>query len=473
MANDVLFTPGETLAGKYRVECVIGSGGMGVVVAATHLELDQLVAMKFLLPRAAANPTFAERFTREARLAAKLRGEHVVRVMDVGTLGDGAPYMVMEYMEGDDLDRVLRTHGPLPFPVAIDYMVQACEGIAEAHDHGIVHRDLKPRNLFLSARPNGAPLVKVLDFGISKLTTPDGELSLTKTSDVMGSPNYMSPEQIRSARDVDPRSDIWSLGVVLYELLTGHVPFVAETITQLCSMILEQRPAPLTILRPDVPPALVAAVERCLAKDRAQRFPDVRALIAELSPFSATLAMGTTVRLSTSDVSPKARTVASSSERLLRGNGGKGGRTSVTWGETLGEPSGPAAPPNRTGVVLGVALVVAVLAGAGSVVLYRKSFARPKVPPTPPSSSVVFVEPVPAPPPPPPPDPAPPPPQTATAAAAPIPPTTRHGLPTPHPPPPPAPPPQAAPPPPPPPPPPPSPSPAPSASGYTGPSSRK
>jgi len=181
MANDVLFTPGETLAGKYRVERVIGSGGMGVVVAARHLELDQIVAIKFLLPRAATNPTFAERFTREARLAAKLRGEHVVRVMDVGTLENGAPFMVMEYLHGEDLDHVLRTQGPLPFPMAVDYMVQACEAIAEAHDHGIVHRDVKPRNLFLSARPNGAPLVKVLDFGISKLTGPDGgDMSLTR-----------------------------------------------------------------------------------------------------------------------------------------------------------------------------------------------------------------------------------------------------------------------------------------------------
>ncbi len=236
--------PGEELLGKYRVERVIGTGGMGAVVAATHLELEQTVAIKFLYTHAQNHPEALARFKREARAAVKLRSEHVARVIDVGQLESGAPFIVMEYLEGEDLGDVILARGALASNEAVGFVLQACEAVGEAHSLGIVHRDLKPKNLFLTKTAKGLPLVKVLDFGISKLITGD-DLSLTRTQSVIGSPNYMSPEQLRSARDVDQRADIWALGAILYELLTSHVPFPAETVTQLTAMVIADPPTPI------------------------------------------------------------------------------------------------------------------------------------------------------------------------------------------------------------------------------------
>ena len=207
---------------------------MGLVVAATHVHLNQRVALKVLRPDDARNPQILERFVREARAAAALRGEHVCRVSDVGELEDGTPYIVMELLEGIDLSRTLQTSGPLPVQRACSYVLQACIGISEAHSLGIVHRDLKPANLFVAHRPDGTPIIKVLDFGIAKAVSDEStDFSLTKTSVVLGSPGYMSPEQLRSSRDVDLRTDIWSIGVILFELITGKRPFNAQSITEL------------------------------------------------------------------------------------------------------------------------------------------------------------------------------------------------------------------------------------------------
>ena len=207
--------PGDVLAGKYRVDRVLGVGGMGVVVAATHLQLQQRVALKFMLDAGLAQPTQVERFGREARAAVRLRSDHVARVLDVGTLETGSPYIVMEYLDGSDIGSVLEQRGAMPVDMAVDCVLQACDAVAEAHALGIVHRDLKPRNLFLTTRNDGRALVKVLDFGISKHTT-GSDLSLTRTTEIMGSPSYMSPEQFRSAKLVDERTDIWALGAILY-----------------------------------------------------------------------------------------------------------------------------------------------------------------------------------------------------------------------------------------------------------------
>ena len=240
--------PGQVLAGKYRIERVLGQGGMGVVVEATHLQLEDRVAIKFWLPEALANPEAVGRFAREARAAGKIKGEHVARVIDVGTLETGAPFMVMEYLHGRDLSAVVREGGPLPPAQAVDAVLQACEALAEAHALGIVHRDLKPANLFVTTRPDGTPAVKVLDFGISKVTNPSSsDHALTKTTSVMGSPLYMSPEQMTATRDVDARTDIWAVGAILYELLVGHVPFSAETLPQICGLILTSPPRPIRV----------------------------------------------------------------------------------------------------------------------------------------------------------------------------------------------------------------------------------
>jgi serine/threonine-protein kinase len=277
---------GDLVAGKYRVDRVLGEGGMGVVVAATHEQLDEKVALKFLRPAVASNPEIVQRFIREARAAVKVRSEHVARVLDVGAIASGAPYMVMEYLDGQDLAQTLAARGPLPVGDTVTYVLQTCEAVAEAHAQGIVHRDLKPANLFLARRPTGRPIVKVLDFGISKVTSNTGDNpALTKASAVMGSPSYMSPEQMVSAGSVDARADVWALGVVLYELLTGKLPFIAETMPELVGKILQATYTPVGALRPDVPPGLQATIDRCLQKDPTLRPANVAELAAGLVPF--------------------------------------------------------------------------------------------------------------------------------------------------------------------------------------------
>jgi hypothetical protein len=277
---------GQVIAGKYRVEKVIGMGGMGVVVAARHEQLDQRVAIKLVRGAVLGNEEAVERFLREGRAAARLKSEHAARVLDVGTLESGVPYMVMEFLEGSDLERVLAERGPLPVAVAAGWIAQACEALAEAHAVGIVHRDLKPQNLFLTHSVGGAEKVKVLDFGVSKSieTMTRGPGALTGTQSMLGSPLYMAPEQMRSSRDVDARADVWALGVVLFELLTQRWPFEAETLPALCLKVVSDPPRSLAELRPDAPEIMVRAIERCLEKDVDQRFANAAELASALEP---------------------------------------------------------------------------------------------------------------------------------------------------------------------------------------------
>ncbi len=289
---------GEILAGKYRIERVLGMGGMGVVVEALHVELDQRVALKFMLPAAAANQAAVERFAREARASAKLRSDNIVHVTDVGTLESGAPFMVMEYLEGEDLGQMLKAGGPFSVGDAIDYVLQGCAGLAEAHAAGIIHRDLKPANLFLARREDTASVVKIVDFGISKVRVDGVAQKLTSTSDLMGSPLYMSPEQLASSRDVDARTDIWSLGIILYELLAGAPPFDGDTLPQVCAAVLVAHPPPILEKRPDLPDGLVAIVAKCLEKRADDRYADVRALADALAEFAPPHSSATLERIS-------------------------------------------------------------------------------------------------------------------------------------------------------------------------------
>jgi serine/threonine-protein kinase len=281
---------GSIVGGKYEVLGLLGDGGMGFVVAARHLELGEVVALKFLRPEALKNPEVVARFAREARASAKIKSEYVARVFDVGTLPDGAPFIVMEHLEGEDLATLLEQRGALPVKVAVEYVMHVCEALAAAHALGIVHRDIKPENLFLARRTQGMEVVKVLDFGISKValtgTAFDTNLPLVRTLMPMGSPVYMSPEQIRASDDVDPRSDVWSLGCVLYELLTGATAFDAPSITQLSAIILEKNPTPMRHLVPELPPELEAVVSRCLQKEPAARYQSVAELAVALYPFA-------------------------------------------------------------------------------------------------------------------------------------------------------------------------------------------
>ena len=275
--------PGETLAGKYRIERVIGHGGMGVVVAARHLQLDERVAIKFLKVDGGDRSRLQERFLNEARAAAKIRGEHVVRIFDIAALDNGSPYIVMEFLEGRDLASVLSAEGRIPIASAVDFVLQAGEAISEAHRQGIVHRDLKPENLFLTTRPDGGACIKVLDFGISK----SGTLRLTATSAVMGSPIYMPPEQLASARDVDERADVWSLGVTLFELVCGQHPFMAETLPQLLVAVRDSPPLRLREAFPGAPQALEDIILRCLEKNPDNRFQNLAELARTIAPLGS------------------------------------------------------------------------------------------------------------------------------------------------------------------------------------------
>jgi len=277
--KDRRLAPGDVLGGKYRVERLVGEGGMGQVLAATHLGLGQEVAIKIMLAEKATEADSVERFLREARAAVMLKSSHVARVFDVATTETGLPYIVMELLDGKDLVTILLESGALPYADAVDVVVQVCDAVAEAHALGIIHRDLKPENFFLSRRRDDTPHVKVLDFGISKLgaesTSHKGRRIVTQENTVLGSPTYMSPEQVKNSKRVDERSDIWSLGVSLYELLTAAEPFGADTIPEIFVNVLTVTPATPDQIVAGIPPELSAIVMRCLEKDPGARFQNV------------------------------------------------------------------------------------------------------------------------------------------------------------------------------------------------------
>jgi eukaryotic-like serine/threonine-protein kinase len=380
---------GDLLAGKYRVTRVLGEGGMGVVVEAYHELLDQRVAVK-LLYHDIADREAQSRLLLEARSAAKLQSEHVGRVIDVDVGPDGLPFIVMELLEGADLCQIADARGALPRWLVVDYVLQALEGLAHAHGRGIIHRDLKPSNLFLANRPDGSQLIKILDFGISKSVdqAPDRRTAqLTGGRSVLGSPPYMSPEQVRSPKTVDHRTDIWSLGVCMYELLTNSMPFGGDEIQETFAQILERQPNPIRALVTCVPEALEAVVMKCLAKNRDDRYGDVGELARALVPFGsgtwiqaadrvhATLARaaieeasGARARVSTSDrISLPALRKNESMQPELHGT-----TSTLARRYTLFEPT-----PRRR-AILGFAAFAAVL-GAGLIAMgyvrHRHAFA--------------------------------------------------------------------------------------------------
>lgn len=288
LGGDLL--PGDVLAEKYRLDEIIGHGAMGFVVRAHHLQLDEPVAVKFLLPEFAASEEALVRFEREARAAFKIKSEHVTRVLDVGRVADGAPFMVMEFLEGIDLGDLVAERLSLPVGEAVDHLLQACEAVAEAHLLGIVHRDLKPENLFIITRRDGSACVKVLDFGLSKelaLDTGERQRALTSNEQVMGTAQYMSPEQWVSARDTGPETDIWAMGVILYEVVSGHSPFLRDKLARVCGAVLNAEPPPLAEVMTDPPEGLDDILRKCMAKDVRQRYHRVEELTEALAPYAS------------------------------------------------------------------------------------------------------------------------------------------------------------------------------------------
>ena len=287
-ADDGGFVPGTVLLDKYRVLRELGTGGMSLVVCAEHIALGTKVAMKFLLPELASLPDAPQRFEREAMAATRFESENVARVLDVGRLPGGPPYMVLEYLEGQDLGRYVRQGKRFAVGEAIELVVQAADALARAHAAGVIHRDVKPSNLFLTRRPDGSPLLKVLDFGISKVVEEAAKenLELTKTTAVMGSALYMSLEQMRSTKTVDHRTDIYALGVSLYELLSGTHPFTAESFSELCVKVSLDPPEPLRNHRPDVPEALAEVIAVAYARSAPERYQTPGSFAAALAPFA-------------------------------------------------------------------------------------------------------------------------------------------------------------------------------------------
>jgi serine/threonine protein kinase len=301
--QDLGVRPGHVFLGKYRVEEILGQGAMGIVAKCTHLQLGGSIAIKMLRQEVLSDRDAHERFMREAKAASKLRSEYVARVTDVGTFENDVPYIVMEFLDGLDLDKLLKERGSVQAGWASELMLQAAEALAEAHSINIVHRDVKPSNLFVTWRPDGSAIVKVLDFGISKAPI-DTDLSLTQTQSLLGTPAYMSPEQMRSARMVDARSDIWSLGTVFYELLENRRPFEADSFSEMCVKVAVDPPSPMV----NAPEDLQEVVLRCLQKAPEHRYQSMADLGHELIPFCQN--------------QEQARILVERMQRLLRRSGG-------------------------------------------------------------------------------------------------------------------------------------------------------
>lgn len=363
--------PGDVIADKYEVVRVIGTGGMAMVVEAVHRFIGSKVAIKFL-HGATGNDRVIERLAREARIVSRMKSEHVARVMDAGLLPDGSPFCVMELLDGMDLAQYVEERGKLPIPEAVELVLQACEGLAEAHAMGVVHRDIKPNNLFLTRGLDKKHLVKVIDFGIAKTRHAHAAKSdrLTRQVDLLGTPEYMAPEHLRATIDVDARADIWALGVTLYELVTGRRPFENESLIELCGAIVRDPPEPLP---PHVPKALQLAIYRCLEKDPANRFPKVGALAAAIAPFAPASDVSVSRILSVEPLTVPPIATPSAPTLLAGGTMRLGNTPDIAW-----TPTAVSAPARkRARIFLPAAFAGAVLLALGVWVGTR----RPAPPP--------------------------------------------------------------------------------------------
>ncbi len=391
--------PGEVLDGKYRIEHLLGEGGMGAVAKATHLLRRAPVALKFMSGAVLSMSGAVERFVNEGVAASQIDSDHVVKVFDVGRLPNGAPYLVMEYLEGRDLSQLLEREGPvLPPARAVHFTVQALRALHTAHAAGIVHRDMKPSNCFVIQKDGEPDFVKLVDFGISKVRTADDGTGaapaphLTKTNSALGTPLYMSPEQARSPRDVDHRSDLYSVGAILYEMLAGRTPYTSDTgeFTEILFKIFTTEPDPLQSLRPDLPPALAAVVHRALARDRDGRFSSAIEMAEALAPFSDDRSREHFARMRgmmRRSVVPQSQYAVTPLDMNARAAPSEA--TAQTFASDSLMPPAPVIPTaagvtreatgpskrggGRAGVAIGVAAALLATAGAGVVVLRSRA----------------------------------------------------------------------------------------------------
>jgi eukaryotic-like serine/threonine-protein kinase len=397
--------PGDVLDGKYRVERLLGEGGMGAVAKATHLLRRAPVALKFMSGAVLSLQGAVERFVNEGVAASQIDSDHVVKVFDVGRLPSGAPYLVMEYLDGCDLGQLLEREGPtLPVARAVHFIVQALRALQTAHAAGIIHRDMKPSNCFVIDKDGEADFVKLVDFGISKVrATEDGQAAhLTRTNSALGTPLYMSPEQARSPRDVDARTDLYSVGAILYEMLSGRTPYTSETgeFTEILFKIFTTEPEPLATLRPDLPEGLCAVVHHALQRDPKDRFGSAAEMAEALTPFADERSTQVFVRLRgtrRSNGPMHSLTPAAESARVSKSEATartfpsfkdsaaptpKPPSTEVGVTKEAAATRASATHPSRKGLVI-VAVAAAIAAGAGFVALRGHSPASPPIQPEP------------------------------------------------------------------------------------------
>jgi serine/threonine protein kinase/TPR repeat protein len=367
------FKPGDVILGKYELVEKLGEGGMGVVWSAQHRELGGLVALKFLHDSIRGKEELVARFKREARALHRLQSEHVARVLDVVETPEGVPFIVMQHLTGRDLSDVIEERGPLPVAEAADVLLQACEAIHEAHSAGIVHRDLKPANLFVTTGLGGRQVVKVLDFGISK-TADANDMSMTASSSVLGSPLYMSPEQFLSPKEVGPRSDIWALGIILYEMLTAKTPFVGETLGVVSWAVREGKYTPPREIRPEIPEAIERLIGDALETTIAKRLPDVASFAARLAPFRTSAAgessvlMGLIAAQSQPPPASRPMDTAAASGELAEVERRPSRR--VTMAESVDDSRATTKPPpKRWGRVAAIGGVAAAAVAAATVIV--------------------------------------------------------------------------------------------------------
>jgi len=355
---------GEVLAGRYYVERVLGRGGMGCVVAATHVHLDERVAVKLLHRHLVSDGDTVQRFLREGRTAGRIQSEHVVRIKDVGELDDGCPYIVMEYLEGEDLAAVQKRKGMLPPQQAVDYVLAAADAIAEAHAMKMLHRDIKPSNIFLARLPDGREIIKVLDFGIAKAFGEESlVMHLTATATVMGTPLFMAPEQLRKAKTLDPRVDIWALGVLLHRLVTNTLPFDGDTFAELSAAILTADPPPIRRAYPHLSKELEAIITTCLKKNPDERFVDLADLALALAPLGTPASQPNVERILRTLGSPSQRAIVVAKEDTFSSMT-TGGSLSAAVNVTPVQP-----PPPRKSSGSAIAFVsFAVLLALGGLV---------------------------------------------------------------------------------------------------------